>query len=192
MKGRCSDRKRALKELGINLIIAGSPQAKGRVERLFATFQDRLISEMRLRGICTLEAANRFLHEEFLPEYNRRFTVRTAKRGSAYRRLPRRINLNAIFCIRKERTVQRDNTICYNGRVFQILPENGRLSYTRANVMLQEWIDRSIHVLYQDKELPIVELSEKPKKQFDIPRKFNLRDFLGQEIQSKLGLSHMT
>jgi hypothetical protein len=184
--------QRALKELGINLIIAGSPQAKGRVERLFGTFQDRLVSEMRLNSIATLQEANRFLHEEFLPDYNRRFTVRAAKRGSAYRKLPRNINLNAILCIKKERTVQRDNTVCYNTRVFQIMPHNGRVSYTRAKVMLQEWTDRSIHVLYQGKELPLRELAQQPKRLLGNPGKFNLRDFLTQKIQSKNELLHVT
>lgn len=183
--------ERALKELGINLIIAGSPQAKGRVERLFGTFQDRLISEMRLRNISTREEANRFLNQEFLADFNRRFTVKAAKRGSAYRKLPRAINLDAIFCIKKERTVQRDNTISYNSRVFQIIPDNGRLSYTRAKVTLQEWTDRSIHVLYQGKELPIVELPERPKH-LNKPRKINFKDFLKQRILSKVEVSQVT
>lgn len=184
--------ERALKELGINLIIAGSPQAKGRIERLFGTFQDRLISEMRLRNISTREGANRFLNQEFLPDHNRRFTVKAAKRDSAYRKLPRAINLDTIFCIKKERTVQRDNTISYNSRVFQIIPDNGRLSYTRAKITLQEYTDRSIHVLYQDKELLIMELTERPKRQFDNHKKFNFRDFLRQRIQSKVEVSQVT
>jgi transposase len=183
--------ERALKELGINLIIAGSPQAKGRVERLFGTFQDRLISEMRLRSISTKDRANGFLHEEFLADFNRRFTVRAARPGSAYRKLTRGINLDTIFCIKKERTVQKDNTISYKGRVFQIIPDNGRLSYTRAKVALQEWTDRSIHVLYQGKELPIVELPEKPKH-LNKPRKINFKDFLKQRIQSKVEVSQVT
>jgi len=177
--------QRALKELGINLIIAGSPQAKGRVERLFGTFQDRLVSEMRLNSIATLQEANRFLHEEFLPDYNRRFTVRAARRGSAYRKLPRSIHLNSILCIKRERTVQRDNTVCYNRRVFQIMPHNGRLSYTRAKVTLQEWTDNSIHVLYQGNELPLLELAQQPKRLLENPGKFNLEDFLTQELPSK-------
>jgi transposase len=175
--------ERALKELGITLIIAGSPQAKGRVERLFGTFQDRLISEMRLRTIATLEQANRFLHEEFLPDYNRRFTIKAAKHGSAYRKLPRRINLNTIFCIKKERTVQKDNTLSYKGRVFQILHHNGRVSYTRAKVLLQEWTDSSIHVLYQGKELSTMELPKRPERQPFNHGKFNLKDFLTRQIR---------
>lgn len=182
---------RALKELGINLIIAGSPQAKGRVERLFGTFQDRLISEMRLRSICTKDSANRFLRQEFLADFNRRFTVKAAKRGSAYRTLPREINLDTIFCIKTDRTVQKDNTISYNGRVFQITTNNGRLSFTRSKVTLQEWTDRSIHVLYQGKELPIIELPEKPKR-LNSPKKINFKDFLKQRMLSKIAVSQVT
>jgi transposase len=183
--------ERALKELGINLIIAGSPQAKGRVERLFGTFQDRLISEMRLRSISTKDRANGFLHEEFLSDFNRRFTVKAAKRGSAYRKLPREINLDTILCIKMERTVQKDNTISYKGRVFQIISDNGRLSYTRAKVTIQEWTDRSIHVLYQSKELPIRELPEKPER-LNKPPKINFKDFLKQRILSRVVLSQVT
>lgn len=183
--------QRALKELGINLIIAGSPQAKGRIERLFGTFQDRLISEMRLRSICTKDRANGFLHEEFLTDFNRRFTVRAAKRGSAYRKLPREINLDTILCIKMERTVQKDNTISYKGRVFQIISANGRLSYTRAKVTLQEWTDRSIHLFYHDKELPIVELPQRPTRQLP-PKKLSFRDFLTQRMNEKTQQCNMT
>jgi hypothetical protein len=180
--------ERALKELGINLIIAGSPQAKGRIERLFGTLQDRLISEMRLKKISTKEDANRFLHKEFLPEYNRRFTVTPAKKGSAYRKLPSGINLDSIFCIKQERTVQGDNTISYRGRVFQIIPQNGRISYTRAKVEVQECTDRTIHVLYKGKELAVREIPEKPKRLIEKPKRFNLKDFLRKEVEPQVDL----
>lgn len=180
--------ERALKELGINLIIAGSPQAKGRIERLFGTLQDRLISEMRLKKISTKEDANRFLHKEFLPDYNRRFTVTPAKKGSAYRKLPSGINLDSIFCIKQERTVQGDNTISYRGRVFQIIPQNGRISYTRAKVEVQECTDRTIHVLYKGKELAVREIPEKPKRLIEKPKRFNLKDFLRKEVEPQVDL----
>jgi len=175
--------ERALKELGINLIIAGSPQAKGRIERLFGTFQDRLISEMRLKKISTREDANRFLHKEFLPDYNMRFTVSPAKKGSAYRKLPSGINLDSIFCIKEERAVHGDNTISYRGRVFQIIPQNGRMSYVRAKVEVQEWTDRTIHVLYKGKELAVKEIPERPKRLIEKPKRFNLKEFLRKEVE---------
>lgn len=178
--------QRSLKELSINLIIAGSPQAKGRIERLFGTFQDRLISEMRLKKISAKEDANRFLHKEFLPDHNKRFTVTPAKKGSAYRKLPSGINLDSIFCIKEERTVQGDNTISYRGRIFQIISQNGRMSYTRARVEVQEWTDRTIHVLYKGKELAVREIPEKPKRLIEKPERFNLKDFLRKEVEPQV------
>lgn len=178
--------ERALKELGINLIIAGSPQAKGRIERLFGTFQDRLISEMRLKKISAKEDANRFLHKEFLSNHNKRFTVTPAKKGSAYRKLFSGINLDSIFCIKEERTVQGDNTISYRGRIFQIISQNGRISYTRARVEVQEWTDRTIHVLYKGKELAVREIPEKPKRLIEKPKRFNLKDFLRKEVEPQV------
>ena len=178
--------QRSLKELGINLIIAGSPQAKGRIERLFGTFQDRLISEMRLKKISAKENANRFLHKEFLPDHNKRFTVTPAKKGSAYRKLPSGTNLDSIFCIKEERTVQGDNTISYRGRIFQIIPQNGRMSYTRAKVEVQEWTDRTIHILYKSKELAVREIPEKPKRLIEKPKRFNINDFLRKEAEPRV------
>jgi hypothetical protein len=169
--------QRALKELGINLIIAGSPQAKGRVERLFGTFQDRLISEMRLRKCSCRDEANRFLHDEFLPVHNKKFTVLAAKGRSAYRKLPARLNLNRIFCIKEKRTVQRDNTISYKGRIFQIVPQNARISYSQAKVEVQEWTDGSIHIGYKATELVIQELSIRPRRVINRAKRFNLKEF---------------
>lgn len=184
--------QRAVKELGINLIIAGSPQAKGRIERLFGTFQDRLISELRLRNISTLEQANRFLHKEFLPDYNKRFTVKPAQRGSAYRKIPARMNLNRIFCLKEQRTVQGDNTISYKSRTFQIASRNRRISYARAKVEVQEWMEGSIHVVYKAKELSFKELPEKPRKVIDNPKRFNLHEFIRKEVEPLTDLSGMT
>lgn len=127
-----------------------------------------------------------------MPDYDRRFTVKAAKRGSAYRKLPRSIDLNAILRIKKERTVQRDNAVCYNSRVFQIMPHNGRVSYKRAKATLQERTDNSIHVLYRGKELRLRNWLNNQKKLLENPGKFNLKDFLRQEIQSKDDLLHVT
>jgi hypothetical protein len=184
--------QRALLELGINLIIAGSPQAKGRVERLFGTFQDRLISELRLRKCTAREEANRFLHKKFLHEHNRKFTVIPARRKSAYRKLPGRIDLNRIFCIKEKRTVQGDNTISYKGRIFQIVSQNGRMGYTRAKVEVQEWTDGSIHIEYKGKELVIQELSERPRRVDKKPTKFNLKNFARLEESPQAEFCRMT
>jgi hypothetical protein len=102
--GPLSEFERALKELGVEVSHAHSPQAKGRIERLFRTFQDRVIKEMRLRGIKTIEEGNRFL-EQYLPLYNKRFSVRPREKDDVHRPLPMGIDLNAILCIKTERTL---------------------------------------------------------------------------------------
>jgi hypothetical protein len=115
------------------MIYAYSPQAKGRVERKFGVLP-RLWrgSELRLHNISTLEEANRYLWEKFMPKHNQMFS-RTAKEpGSAYRQIPKGLVLKDIFCLKEERTVAGDNTISYQGKTFQILPNEYRLSPARG------------------------------------------------------------
>jgi len=97
--------ERALKELDVTVLHAHSPQAKGRIERLFGTLQDRLVKEMRLRGISTIEEANRFL-QEYLPLYNRKFTIKAVSKQDLHRPVARGIDLHKILCIRTIRTVR--------------------------------------------------------------------------------------
>ena len=144
--------ERSLGELGVKIIYANSPQAKGRVERAWKTFQDRLCSELRLHNISTLEAANHYLMEEFIPRYNRKFSRPAREQATAYRELPRDLDLKNIFCIKEERTVCGDNTISYKGKAYQILP-NGRISFARAKVLVHEHLNGTIHVFYKGKEL---------------------------------------
>ena len=145
--------ERALKELGIQIIYANSPQAKGRVERAWGTFQDRLCSELRLHNISTLEGANHYLLEEYIPKHNRKFAHPAKENGSVYQAVPKGTNLNNIFSIKDERTVASDNTISYRTKYYQILPNDYRISFVRAKVMVHEWLDGSIHIFYKDKEL---------------------------------------
>jgi transposase len=145
--------ERALKELGVQIIYANSPQAKGRVERAWGTFQDRLCSELRLHSISTQQAANHYLLEEYIPKHNRKFAHPAAEPGSAYRPVPEGLNLNNIFCIKYERTVASDNTIAYMTKYYQILPSNCRISFVKAKVMVHEWLDGSIHIFYEGREL---------------------------------------
>lgn len=144
---------RALEELGVKIIYANSPQAKGRVERAWGTFQDRLCSELRLHKISTLEAANHYLLEEFIPKYNRKFAHRPRERGSAYRTSPPLKTINNIFCIKEERTVAHDNTISYKTKAFQILSDKYRISFAKAKIMVHEYLNGSIHIFYKGKEL---------------------------------------
>src|SRR6266446_8081410 len=131
---------RALRELGIQMIPAYSPQARGRSERNFGTWQGRLPQELRLRGIQTLEAANRFLREHYLGEFNRRFQVQAAERGSAF--VPRRRrDLDLIFALQFERTVNRDNTVSFQNLSLQIEPVRWRASLAGCTVMVHQHLD---------------------------------------------------
>jgi transposase len=141
---------RLLEELGIESIAARSPQAKGRVERLFGTFQDRLVSELRLAGAKTLEEANQVLRA-FLPRFNRKFAVPAVKEGLAYRPVPVDLVLDEVFCFKYYRTVGADNVVALGTNRIQIYPCNGRQNYHRARVEIQERMDGSLTVYYQGK-----------------------------------------
>jgi len=145
--------QRALGELGVELIYAGSPQAKGRIERDFRTLQDRLINELRLNGITTLEGANNYLWEEFIPKWNRRFGRSPRQEGSCYRPLPAGISLDDILCLKHQRKVYKDNTISYNAQKYQILPDRYRANYSRARVEVREHLDGKMSVLYKGRRL---------------------------------------
>src|SRR4030042_1630479 len=117
--GPLSEFERALKELGVEVSHAHSPQAKGRIERLFRTFRDRALKEMRLRGIRSIEEGNRFLGE-YLPLYNKRFSVCPREKDDVHRPLPRGLDLNAILCIKTERTLRNDFTVAHNHKLSRI------------------------------------------------------------------------
>lgn len=116
---------RAMEELGIQVICADSPQAKGRVERLFNTLQDRLVKELRLRHISTKEEANRFLWEVYIPDHNVRFAIAPANTTDAHRHLLKTHRLTEILSLRAERTLANDWTVRFNNQYFQILPRQG-------------------------------------------------------------------
>jgi transposase len=138
---------RLLKELGIESISAHSPQAKGRVERLWGTFQDRLCSELRLAGTRTIAEANQVL-ALFLPEFNRRFAVAPQDPGIAYRSLPTKFKPEEYFCFKYERTVANDNVVRYEGHRLQVLPSNYRSGYARCKVMVHLGLDNSLAVYH--------------------------------------------
>lgn len=140
--------ERVFQDLGMGSISARSPQAKGRVERLFGTLQDRLVSELRLAGIETLEAANAFL-PSFLARHNTRFAVPAADPGVAYRPWPSDQDPAQIFCFKYERTVATDNTVRLGEHRLQLLPSRARGSYAHCRVTLHEHLDGRISVQYQ-------------------------------------------
>lgn len=144
---------RALSELGIEMINANTPQAKGRVERLFQTLQDRLLKELRMKGITTKEEANRFLHEGWLDYFNRKFTKEPAQVESAYRVVPSDVDLKNVFCVKFDRRVQNDPTIRYKGILHKILEDPYRASYAKSTVQVRVYPDFSLNVFYQGRQI---------------------------------------
>jgi transposase len=141
---------RALAQLGVTYIAANTPQAKGRIERLWGTFQDRLSSELRLAGAADLHAANEVLRH-FLPDYNRRFGRVPRDTEKAWRPAP--AELDRICCFAYERSVSNDNVVQWDGRRFQIPPQPQRFSFAGARVQLYESLEGKISIYYGDTKL---------------------------------------
>ena len=137
-----------MKRLGIEMIPAGSPQAKGRVERSYRTLQDRLLKELRLDDIRTRAAANRYLHKNFIPRYNRQFGVEPADREAAWVDAGP-INEHDLFCLRDTRVVQNDATISVQGQTWQL---EGSVR-SGQKVELRTWLDGTVHVFKGDREI---------------------------------------
>ncbi len=133
---------RALAELGVELILAHSPQAKGRVERLFQTFQDRLRAELRLEGIATIDAANAFL-PRYLPRHNNRFAVAPADPTPAWRALPASLAIESVCCFKYSRIVAADNTVSLDGLLLQLPPRGTHLSWAHQRVEVRQYLDGS-------------------------------------------------
>jgi transposase len=146
-KYRLTQVGRALKELGIQMIPAYSPQARGRSERSFGTWQGRLPQELRLAGIDTVEQANQFLREHYLAEFNRKFAVPAAEKGTAFRRCSRS-DLDWIFTIQTERTVAKDNTFSLQRQIWQLDQTRWRHSLAGCTVTIHEHLDGTVSVRY--------------------------------------------
>lgn len=138
---------RALQELAVKMIAAYSPQARGRSERNFATWQGRLPQELRLRGIDGLEPANAFLRTEYIAEFNRRFAVPAAQKGTAFVRT-RRNDLDWIFSVQHERTVDNDNTVALDNRAFQLNKTRWRNTLAGQSVVVHEHLDGRVSIRY--------------------------------------------
>ena len=138
---------RALRELGVQMIPAYSPQARGRSERSFGTWQGRLPQELRLHGITRLEEANRFLREDYIAQFNARFQVAPAQRGSAFLPCPRK-NLDLIFSLQFERTVNRDNTVSFQNLQLQIERVQWRGTLAGCTVMVHQHLDGTISLTH--------------------------------------------
>ncbi len=145
--------ERALKELGITLIHAYSPQAKGRIERDFGTLQDRLISELRLHDIRSISGANKYFTGHFLPDWNIRFARCSREPGLSYRPLPEGLDLRDVLCIKSHRRVYLDNTVSYRKERFQLLRDSNRSNYGRCEVEVYDHPDGQISILFQGRKL---------------------------------------
>ena len=146
---------RALQELGIEWIAAQSPQAKGRIERLFATLQDRLVKEMRLAGIASIEAANHFLKTRFLPEWEQRFTVAPRNPRNAHRQLGRAQRLDEILSVRAVRKVAQDHTVSWEGNLWGVPREQVCAGLRGAAVEIERRLDGSHWLRYRGRYLPL-------------------------------------
>jgi len=146
-KTRLTQAGRALQELGIKMIAAYSPQARGRSERNFGTWQGRLPQELRIRGITNRDQANQFLRQEYVAEFNRRFSVVAAQKGTAFVRCRRR-DLDLIFSLQQERTVNQDNTVQADNRVFQIEKTRWRNTLAGTTVVVHEHLDGRVSIRY--------------------------------------------
>ena len=138
---------RALRELGIQMIPAYSPQARGRSERGFSTWQGRLPPELRARKIKTLEEANRFLHEHYVHEFNQRFSKVASERGTAFMPL-RRKDLDLVFSLQHERVVARDNTVSFANQVWQLERSKLRATLAGCRVTIHEHLDQTISITF--------------------------------------------
>ncbi len=149
--------ERAVKELGIRVIHAHSPQAKGRIERAFGTLQDRLVKEMRLAGVRSREEANVFL-ASYLPRLNERFTRDAKKRGDLHQPLPEEINLREILCIKGNRTINDGYIIRWRRRV--LLLDNPSIAMRRRKVEVREHFDGQVTIKFKDRYLDFHEVFE--------------------------------
>jgi len=149
---------KACEKLGIEIITAHSPQAKGRVERRHGVFQDRFVKELRLQGISGIDFANDVLEGGFLDDLNRRFTRAAIDPQDAHVKMHKRTELRTIFCFEKTRTVSNDWVVQNDNRYFQLLKDKKLDIRPKTKVTVAEWLDGSIHIVHQNREVPYEEI----------------------------------
>lgn len=153
---------RAMDQLGVGMIFAHSPQAKGRVERVNGTLQDRLVKAMRLAGLSTIEQANAFLEEQFLPEHHRRFTRPAAKAPDVHRALPTGVRLAEVLCVQESRTVGRDWCVSFEGRVLQLDRRHAKLSLAGRWITVRKLASGALQLSSRGHRLKWTELATRP------------------------------
>jgi hypothetical protein len=162
--------QRACQDLGIVLITAHSPQAKGRVERMFDTLQDRLVKELWLNNISDIDAANAFLEEKFIPTFNEKFAVIPAKRSDLHRPLTKTDteNLGSIFSVHSQRIVMNDFTVQFKNRYFQLGLQQPVTVCRKDTILIEEHLDNSIVLKLRGKKLAYAVLPKRPEKEFSL------------------------
>lgn len=149
---------RLLNELNVKPIFAKSPQAKGRIERSFETLQDRLVKELRLAGVSSLEKANAFL-AEYLPKYNARFEIKPFRKTNLHRAVPKSLKLEELFCLKEYRTVSNGFTCQWRNRLFLI--KDPSITMRKQRVCIMEHFDGKLTLKIKDKYLSFVEVTQK-------------------------------
>ena len=152
---------RACKQLGIEIITAHSPQAKGRVERNHGTYQDRLVKELRLAEISTIEAGNQFLQSSYCEEINTKFAVAPRARAD-YHRSAKGYDLASIFCIEEERCLTTDWTVRFANQHYQLQPLH-KAAIGKGTVLVRRYLNGELHFCYRERDLPYTLLPERPK-----------------------------
>lgn len=155
---------RAMQALGVELILAYSPQAKGRVERRHGVFQDRLVKALRLQNISTLEAANRYLEQTFLDELNTRFSVEAKSPANLHRAIGPEIRLEHVLCYQEARVVQNDWTVSWCNRILQLSEKHQKLRLARKKILVSELLDGTLRLTYQGHVLSWTELPVRPPR----------------------------
>jgi len=144
---------KALEEIGIRAIFALTPQAKGRVEGGFGTLQDRLIAEMKLNNINKIEEGNKFLKSFFIKDYNKRFGKKPALKEKAWRKAPKKAELDKVLSFRYKAVVSNENAVRLGGKVLDILLGSGNRGYAKAKVDVRQFLDGSWHIYYKGKQI---------------------------------------
>lgn len=157
---------RAMKDLSILLITANSPQAKGRIERLFQTLQDRLVKELKLAKINTPKVAQVFLDTEFIPAFNKKFSVIPAKEENVHRPLSEmeKQQLDRIFSIQSQRKVNNDLTIQFKNHWYQLTELQPTTIRPRETIIVEQWLDGTVHLNKQGHYLNYILLPKRPEK----------------------------
>jgi transposase len=160
---------RMCEKLGIAIIAAGSPQAKGRVERNHGTHQDRLIKKMKRKKIGTHAQANLYLQQEYLPEHNGRFRCAAAEAEDYHRRVPSAAELREVFRLESERIISNDGVVRYDNRLLPVQAQSRKWAPAQGKVVVSEWQDGTMEIAYRGRKLPWKEISSAPRLPSAVP-----------------------